>query len=108
MRVYAFFMPRAASMIFRLRLNEMDLQPSRQMLALLQCQLDHPRRVFGHGRVIADLIKAKRSSGPTNSNVARHLIPHSRLQRPGAPIGRPSFRTVSVLFAGHSNDDVRQ
>jgi hypothetical protein len=38
MRVYAFFMPRAASMIFRLRLNEMDLQPSRQMLALKAVQ----------------------------------------------------------------------
>jgi hypothetical protein len=55
LRAAALAAPPAAAMILRLGLNEMHLQCSKQMLALLQCQPDQPRRVFGHGRATADL-----------------------------------------------------
>ncbi len=45
-------------MILRLSLNEMDLQCRKQMLALLQRQPDHSRRIFGNGRATADLMNA--------------------------------------------------
>jgi hypothetical protein len=67
-------------MILRLGLNEMDLQRSKQMLALIQRQPDQPRRVFGHGRATTNLM---------NANITRHFIPNSRLQKPGVPIAPP-------------------
>ena len=86
------------------------------MLALLQRQPNHLRRIFGYGRATADLMAANNPSGPTSSNMTRHFIPNSRLQRPGGPIAPPTFRTVSArapwlladrrLITAHCQDGV--
>jgi hypothetical protein len=71
-------------MILRLGLNEMDLQRSKQMLALLQRQPDHSRRTFGHGRATADLMNA---NGPVRSDQLQHDPPlHPQL--PATTTGR--------------------
>ena len=59
-------------MILRLGLNEMDLQRSKQMLALLQRQPDHLRPIFGHGRATADLMDA---DDPIRSDQLQHHPP---------------------------------
>jgi hypothetical protein len=48
-----------AAMILRLSLNEMDLQRSKQMLALLQRQPNQPGRIFGNGRASADFVASE-------------------------------------------------
>ena len=82
-------------MILRLSLNEMDLQRRQQMLALLQRQPDHSRRIFGHGRATADLMNA---NDPIRSDQLQHDPPlHPEL--PATTTGRshstPTFWTVS-------------
>jgi hypothetical protein len=74
----------AAAMILRLRLNEMDLQRSKQMLGFLQRQPDHLRHIFGHGRATADLMNA---NGPVRSDQLQHDPPlHPEL--PATTTGR--------------------
>jgi hypothetical protein len=90
-------------MIRRLSLNEMDLQRSKQMLALLQRQPDHLRRVFGHGRATADLVNA---NDPIRSDQLQHdppLHPELPATTTGRPHSTPTFWTVSPsrpLLAG--------
>src|SRR3978361_860923 len=54
----------ARAMNRRLSLNEMDLQRSQQMLALLQRQPNHLRRIFGHGGASADLMNPNAPAWP--------------------------------------------
>jgi hypothetical protein len=85
------------AMILRLSLNEMDLQRSKQMLALLQRQPDHRRRVFGHGRATADLMNANH---PIRSDQLQHdtpLHPELPATTTGRPHSTPTFWTVSCL-----------
>ena len=79
-------------MILRLSLNEMDLQRSKQMLALLLRQPDHSRRIFGHGRATADLMGA---NDPIRSDQLQHDPPlHPEL--PATTTGR-SHSTPHLL-----------
>jgi hypothetical protein len=81
-----------AAMIRRLCLDEMDLQHSKQILALLQRQPDQPRRIFGHRRTTADLMKA---NDPIRSDHLQHDPPlHPEL--PAITIGR-SYSTPHFL-----------
>jgi hypothetical protein len=79
-------------MILRLCLNEMDLQRSKQMLTLLQCQPDQPRRIFGHACATADLMDA---NDPIRSDQLQHDPPlHPEL--PATTTGR-SHSTPHLL-----------
>jgi hypothetical protein len=89
-------------MILRLSLNEMDLQRSKQMLALLQRQPDHLRPIFSHGRATADLMDA---NDPIRSDQLQHDPPlHPEL--PATTTGR-SHSTPHVLD-GLENDSPPQ
>jgi hypothetical protein len=100
-------------MILRLSLNEMDLQRSEQVLALLQRQPDHMRRIFGHGRATADLVDV---NDPIRSDQLQHNPPlHPEL--PATTTERshssPTYWTVSWASASlpvlrHSMDDGRK
>jgi hypothetical protein len=72
MRATALAASPAAAMILHLGSNEMDLQRSKQMLALLQRQPKHLRRIFGHGSATADLMNA---NDPVRSNQLQHDSP---------------------------------
>jgi hypothetical protein len=61
-----------AAMILRLGLNEMDLQRSKQVLALHQRQPDHLRRIFGYGRGAAYFMDA---NDPFRSDQLQHDPP---------------------------------
>jgi hypothetical protein len=84
--------PPAAAIILRLGLNEMDLQRSKQMLALLQRQPDQPRRVIGHDRATADLMNA---NGPIWSDHFQHDPPLH--PEPPATTTRHSHGTPNFL-----------
>ena len=91
-------------MILRLSLNEMDLQRSKQMLALLQRQPNHLRRIFGHGRATADLMDA---NDPIRSDQLQHdplLHPELPVPTYGPPDTTPMFWTVSVRVSGHTEN----
>jgi hypothetical protein len=88
-------------MILRLCLNEMDLQRSKQMLALRQRQPDHLRPIFGHGSATADLMNA---NDPVRSNQLQHNPPlHPQL--PAITTGKshstPTFGMVIMLQRKH-------
>jgi hypothetical protein len=86
-------------MILRLCLNEMDLQRSKQMLALRQRQPDHLRPIFGHGSATADLMNA---NDPVRSSQLQHNPPlHPKLPATttGRPHSTPIFWTVSSRSA---------
>ena len=59
-------------MILRLSLNETDLQRSQQVLALLQRQSNHLRRIFGRRRATADLMHA---NDPIRADQLQHDPP---------------------------------
>jgi hypothetical protein len=51
------------------------------------CEIDH----------LISLELGGSNDHPTSSNMTRHFIPNSRLQRPGGPIAPPTFWTVSIV-----------
>jgi hypothetical protein len=90
-------------MILRLRLNEMDLQRSKQMLAFLQRQPDYLRQIFGHGRATADLMNA---NGPVRSDQLQHdppLHPELPATTTGQSHSTPTSWTVSKGKAAADN-----
>src|ERR1700722_11177736 len=83
-------------MILRLGLNEMDCN------AASRCLPSSCVSPIIRGTYSATAARPPTSwtptipSGPTSSNMTRHFILNSRLQRPGSPIAPPTFWTVSA------------
>jgi hypothetical protein len=71
----------AAAVLLGLGLDQMTLRLRRYLLSLRKRQPNHPRRIFGDGRTAAKFVSRDRPVSWTNfnSNITRHLIPHSSL-----------------------------
>jgi hypothetical protein len=89
-------------MILRLSSKEMDLQRSKQMHAASKCLPSSSVSPIIRGAYSATAARPPPTSweptipsAPTSSNMTRHFIPNSRLQRPDGPIAPPTFWTVS-------------
>jgi hypothetical protein len=71
----------AAAVLLGLGLDQMTLRLRRYLLSLRKRQPNHPRRIFDDGRTAAKFVSRDRPVSWTNfnSNITRHLVPHSSL-----------------------------